>query len=156
MANFYVDTPHHYGTEVANKNPETAHYIQRYSAGGRWWCHLLTDGSEQDLYDFARRLFNSPRKAGEWLQNKGKPLCHYDLTPGMRLKAIKMGATAIPEEHDANRALFHTILARRTALLAGEGGGDNAVEESVPPPDDSTLTPRRLPLWSGDLPPNEP
>jgi len=51
-------------------------------------AHLVADSIEE-LHDFARRLelFRS------WFQNR--PMPHYDVTEGMRWKAIRQGAIAI-------------------------------------------------------------
>jgi len=51
-------------------------------------CHLLADSTEE-LQSFADRL----GLKRSWFQCKSLP--HYDLTTGMRLKAIKLGAVEI-------------------------------------------------------------
>ena len=48
-------------------------------------CHLVADSVDQ-LHEFAAKLGLKKN----WFQNKSLP--HYDLTRGMRLKAIKQGA----------------------------------------------------------------
>ena len=57
--------------------------------GGRW-CHLASDVSHEELHEFAAGL--GLRR--EWFQGD-----HYDLTPGMRYRAIRAGAveTSGPE-----------------------------------------------------------
>jgi hypothetical protein len=53
---------------------------------GHQWCHLWAD-TGGELHAMAAKLGLKP----EWFQQrKGFP--HYDLTPGMRLKAIAAGA----------------------------------------------------------------
>lgn len=53
-----------------------------------WACHLAAD-SVEELHEFARRL----GLKRSWFQNKSLP--HYDLTTGMRFKAIKLGAIEV-------------------------------------------------------------
>jgi hypothetical protein len=114
MANFYVDTPVDWGDIVAEKNPATAHYIRRYSGGGKLWSHLLTDGTDDELMDFAIRLFGK-LSARKWAQNFGTATAHFDCTPGMRQKAIKMGA--IPIDRSAMSEIIRTkIRSRRLPL----------------------------------------
>jgi hypothetical protein len=52
-------------------------------------CHLFADDDEQ-LFRFARRLGLQMR----WFQ-AGKRLRHFDLTAGMRIKALRMGAREV-------------------------------------------------------------
>lgn len=52
-------------------------------------CHLVAD-SVEELHEFAIRLGLHP----SWFQNKPE-LPHYDLTTGMRQKAIRMGAIGL-------------------------------------------------------------
>jgi hypothetical protein len=54
------------------------------------WCHMATDGDIEYLHAFARRLALKP----EWFQAKPKHP-HYDLTPGKRAEAIKLGAIPV-------------------------------------------------------------
>jgi hypothetical protein len=63
-----------------------------WESRGRTWCHLLAD-SEDELHRFAARL----GLPGSSFHNRpGRPWRdHYDLTAGMRLKAIGLGATEI-------------------------------------------------------------
>jgi len=51
-------------------------------------CHLLAD-SVDELHGFAENL----RLKRSWFQNKSLP--HYDLTSGMRARAVRAGAVEI-------------------------------------------------------------
>ncbi len=53
---------------------------------GREWCHMLTDGDEQELHNFAKRL--GLRR--QWYQGD-----HYDVTRSKRALAIRYGAQAV-------------------------------------------------------------
>jgi Protein of unknown function (DUF4031) len=56
-------------------------------------CHLLCDGNIQELHAFARRL----GLKRSWFQDhhSNARLWHYDLTPGKRAAALKLGAQVI-------------------------------------------------------------
>jgi hypothetical protein len=53
---------------------------------GRFWCHLVSDLSLDELHDFARRL---------GIPERGFGGDHYDLPESMREQAIAMGAQAV-------------------------------------------------------------
>jgi hypothetical protein len=53
------------------------------------WCHLTAD-TRDELHAFAARL--GLRRA--WFQDD-KVLWHYDLTPGKRVQALRLGATEV-------------------------------------------------------------
>lgn len=55
------------------------------------WCHLMTDGSDQELIDFAKRIGLKP----EWLQDAGTFTSHFDVTEPKRRAAVRAGATEI-------------------------------------------------------------
>jgi hypothetical protein len=57
----------------------------RYTGGGRLWAHLTAD-TEPELHTFAARL----RLSRSWVQTR--PVIHYDLTPGKRQQAVRLGA----------------------------------------------------------------
>lgn len=61
--------------------------------GGRW-CHLASDVSHEELHKFATGL--GLRR--EWFQGD-----HYDLTPGMRAKAVRAGAVEVQSIDLVNR-----------------------------------------------------
>ena len=52
------------------------------------WCHMAAD-TVFELHQMASKL--GLKK--EWFQNKKTP--HYDLSPAMRTKAIKLGAIPV-------------------------------------------------------------
>jgi len=55
-------------------------------AHGTRWCHLVSDESLEELHEFAAKI---GLKRG-WFQGD-----HYDLTPGMRAKAVRRGAVEV-------------------------------------------------------------
>lgn len=62
--------------------------LKRLRHLGPRWCHLLAD-SPDELHTFASRL-GLKRK---WFQDRRWP--HYDLTPGKRILAIRLGALEV-------------------------------------------------------------
>lgn len=54
------------------------------------WCHMLTDGSLEELHQFAEQL-GIPRRG---FQNHPRHP-HYDLTPTARANALHLGAQEI-------------------------------------------------------------
>ncbi len=50
---------------------------------GHQWCHMMTDGDDDELHAFALRIGMKVA----WHQGD-----HYDLTPGRRAAAVKLGA----------------------------------------------------------------
>jgi hypothetical protein len=53
-------------------------------------CHMIAN-SETELVEFGGRI--GLKRA--WLQKAGTYRAHYDLTPGMRAKAVKAGAVEV-------------------------------------------------------------
>lgn len=53
-------------------------------------CHMIAN-SEEDLVAFGERI--GLKRA--WLQDAGTYRAHFDLTPGMRIKAVKAGAVEV-------------------------------------------------------------
>lgn len=53
---------------------------------GRKWCHLVSDTSLQELHEFAGHI----GLKSAWFQRN-----HYELTPGMRVRAVRAGAVEI-------------------------------------------------------------
>ena len=53
---------------------------------GNRWCHMITDGNEEELHQMAEKL-GLKRK---WFQGD-----HYDLTPSKRALAVKLGAREV-------------------------------------------------------------
>lgn len=86
------------------------------------WCHMATDGDIELLQAFARRLDLKP----EWFQSDPRHP-HYDLTPGKREQAIKLGAVAVSsselleEIKGGDHALVSARRCGRTPLVAGTG-----------------------------------
>jgi hypothetical protein len=82
---------------------------ETYTGGGEDWCHLMADTSDE-LEEFRQKL----RLSKSWLQHAGTKQEHYDLTPGKRYQALRMGALPMPDgwltarllgpERAANRA----------------------------------------------------
>jgi hypothetical protein len=64
-------------------------------------CHLITDGPNEELHTFARRI--GLRRA--WFQASASGP-HYDLTAGKRALAVRLGAVELDDR------AFHAILAR--------------------------------------------
>lgn len=62
------------------------------TVGGRFdrWSHLIAD-SPTELRAFAKKLGLSPA----WIQKPGTDREHFDITHGMRMKAIGLGAEKI-------------------------------------------------------------
>ena len=66
---------------------------ERFFGNGKESCHLLTDGSLDELHRFAEQL--GLRR--DWFQREIDPrLGHYDLTPALRALAVQMGAVEMP------------------------------------------------------------
>lgn len=58
------------------------------------WCHLFSDTSDEELHAFADRL-GLRRSYFQLPDARLQTLRHYDLTRGMRFKAVSLGATEI-------------------------------------------------------------
>lgn len=85
---------------------------------GRWkWpesCHLYSDDNNlQELHEFAAKL----KLQRNWFQEKSFP--HYDLTKGMREKAVRMGAKEV-----TFKEMAEDIRKRRMCLQIGCSGTD--------------------------------
>lgn len=63
---------------------------------GTQWCHMVSDESLDELVEFAERL--GLRR--EWL-HRG----HFNTTPGMRAKAVRMGAEEVTGRELVKRAM---------------------------------------------------
>jgi hypothetical protein len=61
------------------------------------WCHLTAD-TQQELHEFAARLGlkRSYFQPGKPIGGKPSPFWHYDVTAGMRVKSIGIGAQPTP------------------------------------------------------------
>jgi hypothetical protein len=60
---------------------------ERRVRGRLYWAHLWTDGDLPELHEFAERIGLRPK----WFVND-PVLPHYDVTPGLRRRAIHQGA----------------------------------------------------------------
>lgn len=81
--------------------------------GGRW-CHLTADTVEE-LHAFAAKL--GLKRA--WFQDKeGRP--HYDLTPGKRWQALRLGAIEGNAHHQVLRRIAQQF-AMPVNLVEGDG-----------------------------------
>jgi hypothetical protein len=69
--------------------------IRCFKAGS---CHLTTDGTLDELHEFAARL----GMKREWYQEH-RIAPHYDLTAGRRAKALAMGAVFVPMREQVRR-----------------------------------------------------
>jgi hypothetical protein len=79
---------------------------------GERWAHLLAD-SLDELHAFAARL-GLPRRA---FQDKTSG-AHYDITPALRERAIRLGAVAISRHGD--RDLLRAVIRQAKAQGRGE------------------------------------
>lgn len=68
----------------------------------RRWCHLVADSSAE-LAEFGAAL----GLASRWLQDAGTPSEHFDVTVGMRQRALAFGAVPVTTRELA------TVLRRR-------------------------------------------
>lgn len=83
---------------------ELIDYGVRFGRAGPEWCHMTTDGDKAELHAFAARLGLQRR----YFQDKPAGW-HYDLTRGMRIKAVRLGAVEV----DARRWIPTLIAAHR-------------------------------------------
>lgn len=72
-------------------NARRARYHARRNAGR--WAHLSCDVDDdlEELHAFAQAI--GLRR--DWFCGAGRRFPHYDLTPGMRAKAVRHGAVAV-------------------------------------------------------------
>ena len=72
------------------------------------WCHMMTDGDTSELHEFAKRI----GMKRHWFQDH--PLHpHYDLTAGMRAKAIRAGAIPVSSVELVNRCSKSKIVQKQ-------------------------------------------
>lgn len=91
------------------------------NAKWRWKenCHLTAD-TEAELHDFAVRL--GLKRA--WFQPAPpSSIAHYDLTAGMRARAVKLGAIPITS-HEMGRRVQEARTTRQLAELSGSLFGE--------------------------------
>jgi Protein of unknown function (DUF4031) len=91
------------------------------------WSHLTAD-TQDELHEFAHQLGlkRSYFQPGKAIGDKEPVTWHYDVTKGMRFKALKLGAQEI------DNAGLADLMARRRAEL--DGPQKPAVEPPYPPP----------------------
>jgi hypothetical protein len=63
---------------------------------GRHWCHMISTladlaAAESELREMAVRI----GMGAHWIQHRGRPTIHYDLTPVLRDRAVRAGAVEI-------------------------------------------------------------
>ena len=66
------------------------------------WCHLMTDGSRDELLAFGRTL----GLKDEWLQRPGSAREHFDLPTAQRERAIALGAVAVSPQEIVRRCVW--------------------------------------------------
>ncbi len=64
------------------------------------WCHMATDGDLEELHLMAARL--GLRRS--WFQATSLP--HYDVTPGKRVRALRLGAASVGSVELAQRCFL--------------------------------------------------
>lgn len=75
--------------------------------GLRWtrWSHLMSDVSNEELHAFAQRI----GLKREWFQDvpgARSYLSHYDVTPPLRLRALRSGAVEVTSREMVLRVRF--------------------------------------------------
>lgn len=76
--------------------------------GGRW-CHLFAD-TTAELRAFAARI----GMRASWIQHEGTEREHFDLTPGRRATAVRLGAIEI-DRREVVRLIREKRAAREAA-----------------------------------------
>lgn len=101
----YVDDLLELGAPGKYRGAHAAQAERVGAANGHRWCHLFTDAADlAELHAFAAQL--GMRR--EWLHRD-----HYDLTPGKRAAAVRLGARELSR---ADAVTVHrVIIARRKA-----------------------------------------
>lgn len=81
----YVDELRKFSTDI--DNPRARRHAVRNDG---WWCRMVAD-THGELMEFAESI---GLKSG-WLQKRGDREEHFSLTPGMRVKAVRHGASEL-------------------------------------------------------------
>jgi hypothetical protein len=68
---------------------DTPGRYDRLPFGQRYWCHMTSDTSLDELHVFARGIGVTPG----WFEDKSTP--HYDLTEEQRRRAVQRGAVEV-------------------------------------------------------------
>ena len=87
---------------------------------GKMYCHLGTDGSEEDLMGFAKWLGLRP----EWIQKAGTPYAHFDLSPQKRAAAVGKGEAI----EVANFGFVEIVVRPKKASLGGLSGNQGTTQ----------------------------
>lgn len=80
-----------------------------YQFKGELWCHMMTDGTTDELLNFAKQLGLRPN----WIQKKNTPYEHFDLSPSIREKAVTIGAIEI-----SSKEMVKHCIRKRQAVQA--------------------------------------
>lgn len=64
------------------------------------WCHLMSDTSREELHEFAEKI----GLKRSWFQDHPR-LYHYDVTEGMRRKAVAAGAEEVSQKELSRRMI---------------------------------------------------
>lgn len=83
---------------------ELIDYGMKIGRNGPQWCHLTTDGDLLELHRFAKRIGMRRDYCSDVRQPGVQPI-HYDLTAGMRVRALKAGAVFVPALKQARERL---------------------------------------------------
>ena len=78
-----------------------------WPARGQKWCHLMCDGSSDELLVFAREI----GLKDEWLQRAGSEREHFDLTEESREAAIRAGAVPVSPQEIVRRCVWPKLYA---------------------------------------------
>ncbi|MGV3618428.1 MAG: DUF4031 domain-containing protein [Fimbriimonas sp.] len=73
-----------------------------WPAHGRLWCHLMSDGSQEELLAFARQIGVEEGR----LQRAGSAREHFDLPDDLREIAILAGAVAVSPQEIVRRCVW--------------------------------------------------
>lgn len=119
--------------------PESAYTNPRVRALGaihkHLWCHLITDGADEDLHRFAERI----GMKRSWAQRGKNGVLHYDLVPPRRSAALRLGAKEVTRK-ELVQIVRGVIAARPTGYVKLQNWGkpwDGVVRKELAefPPD---------------------
>lgn len=93
----------------------------RVARVSKLWCHMTAD-TLHELHEMAAKI--GMRR--EWFQASDLlHHCHYDLVPGRRAHAVRLGAVEV-KSMDRARQLWREGRALEPAAPAHDGGGESA------------------------------
>ena len=101
---------------------------ERIQWRGKLWCHLVAD-SLDELHAFAASL--GLKRA--WFQGKAS-YPHYDVTTGVRERALEMGAIAAGKTQmlDSARKMKNELLEERQLEVCNAGPSRAATRDGLP------------------------